>query len=268
MSRLLAVVSLILLAPAASAQALLLGTEEIPELPDASDDVTYDPLYVGDRNHGYVDLLASWFSYDNDTDRIEVTVKSASGDVDEFADNWDVSCAVYGAVVTDGQSAGNVWFTWRKSYDEPEIGSSVFFDTNPENQAVGVAPGFRHLDHTFEAEPGKPGYFRFFVPREALLLFGDELRHPQGYCGETFTIRGPAMTTVMENRDEAQSSAAYSFAEHRRTRSPDGVDDPIEKLPTDPVEAAPTSDRKASTPGIGLIAMLAVIVVVVARRPA
>lgn len=267
MLRGLLVAATLICAPTASARGLLFGTEDIPELPDASDDVAYDPLYVGEQNHAYVDLLASWFSYDNDTDRIEVTIKTASGDVDEFADTWDVSCAVYGAVVTDGQSAGNVWFAWSKWYDEPDLRSFVFFDTDTQSGAVGVSSGLRQIDHTFEAESGKPGYFRFFVPREPLLLLGDELRDPQGHCDETFSTRGPVMTTLMENRDEAHSSAAYSFAEHRRTRSPDGLADPIEKLPTQPTETATTPSDETSTPGLGVVSLLAALGAFVLLRP-
>lgn len=259
---------LVCLVPSAQAQ-LLFGDEEVPELPDGVDDVAYDPLYVGDMNHAYIDFAAAWFAYDEMTDEIEFTMKTASGNLAAAPDGWNVICGAGGNVTAGGETMGELRYIWSIDSNESEPHGFVTFRST-QQQAVGVGEGNPGVKSTFSADLQDAGYFRFRVARSALLILGDGIETPNASCAEYFELRTPVSRgPLMANRDFAESEAAYSFTEHRRVRAPDGAVDPIERLPTDAPTAPASSQSETSTPTIGFLGVLTglLVVAVVARRP-
>lgn len=77
---------------------------------------------------------------------------------------------------------------------------------------------------------------------------------PRGARPQRLVDLVPYLAWCTRVRDDARSEAAYSFAELRRLRSPDGVYDPIERLPSEGgvTESAPAEESQ--TPGFGVAA--------------
>ena len=250
--------SLLMLPSGVAQRGWILGTEEIPELPDASGDVEYDPLYTGAKDHAYIDMLAAWFSYENQTDKITATIKTANGQQLASAPaGWEVSCRFSGNVSAEGAVQGALSFRWVKPYNASDLRTSVSWDPTP-NQTVVSQGGNRQLRHDFSADFSQPGYFRFSTDRLQLLQLGDSFDAPTGGCFEFYALRAGVYTGVMSNSDPANSKAAYSFVELRRTKSPEGIFDPIERLPTEDAEPTPTSSDVGGSPAPGFLLALIV----------
>lgn len=202
------VVGLVAMLPAASAQqGLIMGTEDGPELPDAVGDVQYHPLYVGAKDHAYIDFAAAWFEYDHATDEILLTMKTPNSEgMSTAAATWNVGCAVRGILVADGEAMGRLSFAWSvNSNDQPEGG--VSWQAMEDESAVSGT--LRSVGSGFTYALGAPAYFRWHVARGNLTLLGDVFEEPSGYCFE-FLENSVALVI---NEDFAESDAVYSIAD-------------------------------------------------------
>lgn len=240
----------------------VLGTEDLPELPDAADDVEYDPLYLGSRHHAYIDLVAAWFTHDNSTDRVTLHLKVADARaLESDLSGWWPSCRVAGTLTHDGGVLATLSYSWYQYPNGTRV-HGVTYDPGDSAPAWGSMQS-RSLEHGFTADLGRPGYFRFDVDRLVLLQVGDAFEDPDGLCRELYAPHagnggiGPGLAPIYQNTDEARSEAAYSFAELRRTRSPDGVYDPIERLPAEgaATESPPAEDSRTLGFGAAAAAM-------------
>ncbi|HEX9815862.1 MAG TPA: hypothetical protein VGB18_02685 [Candidatus Thermoplasmatota archaeon] len=138
--------------PLASAQ-ILLGTEDLPELPDAKGDVQYSPLYPGPQNLDYLDLNAGWFAYDNVTDHISVTMKTASATrLANAASTSEVRCAIEGDITRDNETLGLLQFQWIKRSNGTALESRVLVI---QDTSAATGEGVR-VRHQFEPRLEEP----------------------------------------------------------------------------------------------------------------
>jgi hypothetical protein len=244
-----AVLAFLVAIPAAAAgPSFLFGTEDLPELPDTSGDVQYDPLFVDARDRNYLDVLAAWFEYDNTSDEFRIAIKNADLTHWSFPD-WDGGCNIRGNVTVDETILGELVVGVTKYGDDPDFHSYITFEpTNTDRQTIIEGNG--SLEHTLGIESTKPGYFRFTVSRSSLLQLGDAIQDFRGRCGEYFTPHLGVDAPIIMNEDLAASSAVYSFTNQRRIAGPDGEPDVFATATT---EAAPlmTADDATDTPTPG-----------------
>ncbi len=247
-----------------------LGTETLPELVDQGDDVTYYGAYAGERNHDYLDVLAAWFEHDQGLDLVSFNVKVADSQAlpTSSTQNWEVRCSFLGAVTSTAEGGETVWgnlsYGWVKPWNSSGLESSANWEPNEFGQF-----GTRNsvpLSHVFEATIEEPGYFRFFIERGLVQRLGDRVEDIRGDCRERLKVAdAPTVLEGFSNIDNAESKGAYSFAELRRARAPNGtVDDPLEGGQTlaPPVE---TTEQSESTP-FPSWALVAVVGAAHARR--
>lgn len=255
---LLAFTALLLVPVSAGQRDLILGTEDVPELPDAAGDVKYGSAYVGERNHTYVDFQAAWFNFTEEIDEIVFTIKT--GDAQYLRSpptGYRIYCRVNGTI---GEWKLNI--DWVRPVTQSNLTSSVI---------VGGAGFSQVLEHSFSAELADPGYFRFSIPRFELLQFGDEFAMPRGLCLELVDAGGfvgfpeARFTANQPNWDEAQSNATYSFREGMRLRDPDGEPtDPVEKFERETAMATPSMETSYSdnegAPALGFAVLVSVVI--------
>src|SRR5688572_25995075 len=72
------VIVVVAFVPSVATAQILFGTEDLPELPDDADDVYYMP--TSSQTGDYLDLTAAWFEYENATDSIVLTIRTANGE--------------------------------------------------------------------------------------------------------------------------------------------------------------------------------------------
>ena len=269
-------VAILLAIPTVAADPLLLGTEDLPELPDSVNDVAYDPLYTGPKDHGYVDLVAAWFSYDGAKDEITFNLKVADASpLEAGLSGWFPGCQVVGDLASDDGPKGAMRFYWSQDFDEKRF-SLVEFDPDPNSSPVTpVSERARSLEHTFIVELEEPGYFRFVLARSTLLQIADRFHEPRAACVEYYsphaegTPIGPAGSPIYTNRDDAESESVYSFAEQRRLNAPDGtLEEPmLASSTTSPTTDETTpADNGSDTAGFGLVAAVVVLAALASWR--
>jgi hypothetical protein len=262
------------LIPSVSGQQVLFGSELLPELSDKSDDVEYSPAYTGTRDLDYLDLNAAWFSYDNATDEISLTLRNAGAEGLESASlTTQVQCSLVAEIVKDNETQGELRFEWTRHVNSDVLDSDLWWvqEAGPETTTRKAVP------HGFNATLETPAYFTFTNTKFELTRFGDQAEKPRAACVESVNppdppgglrLRGTGYPVAS---DEAASSAAYSFVDTRRVRSPDGVLDPIEKFERAPTAAAENVEEPSpqDTPGFTPTAFaVAMILVGIVRRRA
>ncbi len=260
----------LILPNAASQSGIILGTEELPELPP-SGPPTYGAAYTGARDHTYLEIMAGWFSYENDTDEIVWTLKTADGRgyANPSAD-WSIACSARGNVT--GGSPGSLRFGWGRGAGEDGRPFVSFTYAAGNSGGVGQTTG-DSIDHRFASRLEEPAYFEFRVNRSDLLHYGAQVEDFYGRCSETYTPSpevGVVTGQTMPNYAESTSKAIYSFLELRRVQAPDGSLDPIEKLERANQTVVPsvtTTAPSEGTPTMGLAAtMLALALIGFAGR--
>lgn len=255
------------LVPTVSAQnGLILGTEDLPELPDGVNDVQYDPLYNGPRDHAYIDLVAAWFDHDPVSDEVIFTMKvSDATALASTLDGWWPECRVLGALRQGEEVTGRLRFEWGRA-PNGTVDHRVRVDST-ESPTPGSVPNGRALKHAYNERLAEPGYFEFRVARADLLQDGELFENPTAVCLEWYAphagqgVIGPALAPLYTNQDDAESQAAYSFKDLRRARGPDGVKDPIEALPETATQmpSEPSAAESDATPGLPFaMALLAI----------
>lgn len=244
-----------LAAPTGAGQAtyLIFGSEDLPEVPDATGDIQYHPLYVGSKDHAYLDFTAGWFEYDTAADLVKVTIRTADArNVGSVAPGWQIGCSVSGNLTVDGEFIGRLYFGWSRAANSSELVSFVSWE---RGQADFATDDSGLLPHDFEATLDEPGYFRVWVGRDRLQALGHHFETPIGSCYEVQPVPVPASTPTpvfnpAYNVDDAPSEAIYSFQERRQTRTSAGdVVDPIEQFERENGTAVPSSGSALTTEG-------------------
>lgn len=270
MRRLFLPFAALLLAPSAGGYgAWMVGTEDLPELPDTEGDVDVAPGYLGPTE--FADLTAAWFEYDEATDRVMATIRVASGErLEEAPAGHKVGCSFRGNVTADGKVVGVLVYVWTQAQDQSSLDHQVRW-TEPTSAASGSG---LFLPHDFAAEPETPGYFRFWVERSNLTALGDQIENPSGAC---LVFVDPCQTDGIScfggiNRvsDDAASQASYSFRDLRQSRGPQGEAlDPVEAFERgEQAPSAPSTSPPDRTPGlvVGLFALALAVAVGATRR--
>jgi hypothetical protein len=263
------------LLPTIAAQPLLLGTEELPELP-ASGPPQYATTYTGPKDHDYLQILAGWFAFDDAADEITWTLKVPDGKAYASPpEDYLLRCLVEANITRGEERVGFLSIDWVHNGDRAD--SRVTF-----SRAQGVSGGptqytSEDVAHRFDARLGSPAYLEYRILRPDLLAFGDEIRDFVGHCEEFYyPLEYAALAAdATTNSAASKSDAVYSFTELRRVRGPDGNLDPIEEFErTATPEANPTTETSGAeqrTPAfVAMIAATALAVAAVilrTRRP-
>ncbi len=231
---------------------LILGTEELPELVDAGNDVSYDPVYPGAQDHHYLDVTAAWFQHDPHVGVVFLNLKVA--DATRLAADttgWTIQCQFGSTMTTDGQNTGRLLYFWTKDSQSDALRSGVQWSEDGGGN-VNVGDTTPAIKHTFAVTLEMPGYFVFGITQEQLVLLGDELGDLSATCYEVFDPSNE-VGFLFNNGDAAESQGSYSVKELRQTKRHDGSLDPIEKLPTESAEPSASETKKGSTPGFTLV---------------
>ena len=256
----------------ASQRGLILGTEELPELPP-SGPASYPATYTGARDHTYLEILAGWFSYDNHTDEIVWTLKTADGQ--GYANpnpDWSLGCSTRGNVT--GGTPGSLRIGWGRAAGED--GNSWISFTYAAGNSDGLGQTRTDsIKHRYSGRMEAPAYFEFRVNRSDLLHYGAQIEDFDGQCSESYSPRpevGVVTGQTMTNHARSTSKAIYSFAELRRVQSPDGSLDPIETFERANQTVGPSSATSApseGTPAMGWAATILALALIgfVGRRP-
>jgi hypothetical protein len=208
--RVLAIVfGLALLVPLVAAEAPpYRGTERQPELVDASDDVRYDPLYTGSKDHKYIDTLAAWFEYDAALDAVDVDLKMTdSSRLLSAPSDLQVFCDLEGNL-TDGRDVvAHLTIGWNKFGQSANVTHHSFYQDSKGNE--GLQYDLHSIDSSFEMRLEEPGYFVWHVNRVQLQGAGVELIDPSTHCGERQAIAG--ITKTATNMDEGASDGSFEL---------------------------------------------------------
>lgn len=235
------------------------GTEDRPELMDPEADVEYYAGYVGPQNHDYLDVLAGWFAYENETDSLLLTFKLRDATrLSEQTNDWYLSCIFYADVTAAGEARGFINATWKKDPGAPLTGGVSFRHADRDFAAV-------HLTGEVFATFTAPGYVLFRVPRTELLQFGDELGNLAGSCAEVYAPAGAIPILTANNIDRADSDGAYSIAELRRTRFANGTADEA-PTPTIPENGPTQTDEAGATSGPTWLVVAVTFIIAAAWR--
>lgn len=243
------------------------GTEDSPELTDPEGDIAYGSLYTGGRDHDYIDLTASWFSYDAASDTVHFTMKllDTSG-LDPLPTDWSVTCTLYSDLYAGDEARGRLFQRWTVRIDPgaaPTLYSEVLHVQHPE----GASETPRPIPHDFEMIYDEPGYAIFSYSRSGLLQLADGAEGFEDGCGEQFRPGG--LPTSVVNSDGASSDGAYSWLDLRRLKTPEGEPDPFASLTTE-AAASMSPDDQADTPSMslawGVIGVLAAVYLAVRRQ--
>lgn len=250
--------ALSLLIPVATAT---MGTEELPELTDAEGDVDYDDLHVGPRESKHLDVLSAWFWHDPAGDRIHFTFKVAS--VENFLSpprNYRYECT-FRALAESPGGPGALFFGLHNSGGDP-MRSVVAYSRESRSSYDAVSP---RLQHELTMRQESHGYVDYAIDRQRVLNFAEELRDLKADCYEDYQ---PGPVTLYTNADASSSKGAYSVAELRRERGPDGQPDAIEQFSrTPPATSESATDGSGSTPAPSILLLtLAVTGAIVLRR--
>lgn len=255
--------------PAADAQStLIFGTEELPELIDAGDDVAYDPVYPGAQDHDYLDVASAWFSHDPQEGVVSLNLKVADASMlASGTAGWTIQCQFAANMRGQGEETGRILYYWTKDDRTDELRSGVDW-TPVQSGNVNVGDTRPDIKHTFEATLAEPGYFVFGITQQQLLLLGDEFVDLAATCYEVFDPTSE-VGVLFNNGDAASSEGSYSVKELRQTKRHDGSFDPIEKLPTETVTPTTGETEPGRTPGFGFVAALALLAsfTLMRRRP-
>lgn len=244
--------------PVASGQSgLILGTEDLPELPP-SGPPSYATTYTGARDHDYLEILAGWFSYDAERDEIVWTLKTADGEAYRSPPlDWRIGCGAGGNVTVGADVQGKLRFGWSQPPGQTGT-SSVTFRYARGNMA-GTGETFQDpIVHRFTSVFETPAYFEFRVNRTDLLRYGDAVESFEGNCSESYMPSEYAFlaSEFTTNSADSSSDAIYSFSELRRVQGPDGMLDPIEKFERTNQPVAPattTTVSEGGTPSAGAL---------------
>lgn len=241
------------------------GTEDNPELIDASNDVEYSPLHVGARASNQLDILAGWFEYDNTTD--ELVFVASITDASNYLtppSPWIYSCVFRVEGVSEaGDPAGTVFFEVAKGSGESQVKSEVVYDKQGRTtKSADMSP----WPHKFHVSQEARGYLKFSVDRARAWQVADELRNPGADCYEDYA---PGVASLYTNSDAASSKGAYSLKDLRRTRSAYGAIQPWEATetaaPTPPTDS--TAERTAGlSAGAALSCLFAAVLVFQSRQ--
>lgn len=250
---LVAVAAVVILVPVTSASPNIWGTEEEPELADPPGNVEYSPLYTGPENRHHVDLLAGWFEYlpENDTIMISLKVQEFE-DVIQRTEGWSLLYEFLGNMTYEEDDTRSLYISMGSDSDADEFWTRVEIRTSSGDVEVP-------FDHTIDS--GTPGYFRWYVPLDFLLNWGNKVEGFAASAGE-FREPTPGVSTIIMNRNpNAFSDAVYSF---------EGLE-PLPVNTTDdefltPRSPEPTSTTPAESVAAGLAASAGAILVAVAWR--
>lgn len=256
------------LIPLASAEApLVLGTEDLPELPDAAGDVTYSPAYLG-GNASYLDLTAAWWDFDNATDEVRFTFRMTSTErLAMSPSGLEASCLVTANITAEEKMVGYIQYIWTQPANHSDLETYVLY-TEWDGVSATTGGEIAWIQHKFTSELGTPAYLSLAVDRAEYLSRGDAVEKPFAECRETIEpmpLRPESQRQGVDlASDRATSEAAYSFQELRRQRDPSGQEVPFEDLPAEDT-LAPSSDAEPpaadQTPAIPWIAVLGMITV-------
>ncbi len=229
------------------------GSEEMPELSDASGDVDYEDHYTGPQDHDYLDILASWIEYDNRTDQVAFHLKVADASLlQDPPDGWYISCSVEGTMTTSEGPTGSLSYGW---YRDANGTSNTYVHFRPPDSSPATNFGGQELAHAYNETLSEPGYFGFQVDRNDVLQFGNALNNPHATCQEIYAPwqMSPGLTKLYWNRDDGESTASYSFA----ALQPASVEDDEDPFAgTSP--RAPTTTPGDASPGLSILALLVV----------
>lgn len=254
-----AAVSLAAVAAAASDPTDTTGTEEMPELSDASGDVAYEDHYTGPQDHDYLDILAAWIEYDNQTDQVAFHLKVSDASLlQDPPDGWSISCAVEGTMTNADGPTGTITYGWAHRTNGTSY-TVLRFEPPDSAPAVNLRP--QDISHIYEKELDEPGYFRFWAQREAVIQFGNAFNNPHATCQETYPLSDASqLSKLYWNRDDGESTASYAFAALEPAAAADEQDPFASASPT-----SPTSTSTNASPGLPLVVALLVAWVLVWR---
>lgn len=225
----------------------MVGTEDDPELADPAGNVEYSPLYTGPQDRHHVDLLAGWFEYlpDNDTIMISLKVQEFE-DVIQRTEGWSLFYEFLGNLTYGGEDERALYITMGSESDADEFWTRMRIRT----PSGDVDVPFDHI-----IEEGVPGYFRWYVPLDFLLNWGNEVGDFAASAAE-FREPTPGVSTIMNRNPNAFSDAVYSF----EGLEPTPVEEESDEFLTPP-ESPAESDGAAteSATGLGLLVVLALL---------
>ena len=236
---------LILATPPATA---FLGTEDLPELPDGVDDVSYQTPPFGDPSQRFLDIIAAWWEYDDATDGLTFTAKlREASDVESLPRGWYVRWLFEGTMTRDGEQVGFFGFDTVRQPDGT-LTSQVYSGNVTRIRTNDIDDHWKPIAHTFE-----PAW-----------------EDPQA---QSTSILNPGATALCPcgpaNTDDAASKALYSFTALHQLRAPDGALDPVERFETEtPAASHPSTDADdtATLPFVVVAACLATLALLFRRR--
>lgn len=244
---------LLVAVPASAADPIITtGSEEQPELSDASGDVEYEDHYTGPQDHDYLDILAAWIDYDNQTDRVAFHLKVADASLlEDPPTGWSIGCNVKGTMTTSDGPTGTITYGW---YRDANGTSYTIFRFEPPDSAPSTNFQSQDIPHAYQERLAEPGYFNFSAEREVVAQFGNAFSNPHATCQERNALSSASqLTSLYWNRDDGESTASYSFAA-LQPASVDNDEDPF--AGTSP--GAPTTTPGDASPGLSIFALLVV----------
>jgi hypothetical protein len=239
------------------------ATEDAPNVVDEPNNVRYNELYPGERDHKYLDFTAAWLAYVNETDAVVLTLKGP--DYTQFAepmaDDVRVECWISTEIKLreEGQKVP-LLFRFRNNFGGASFDHSANITRKP-GEIIEVK-------HTFETSFTAPGYVQWILERETLLKFGDYLETMMVACTEDYSPGGVVDPTVpvaglvrvfsnspITNYNPSRSGAlTFNFTDFNRTNMAE--EDPEPHLG---VESASPAGLE-NTPALGVAAVVGVIV--------
>lgn len=227
------------------------GSEVQPEISDWPDDVSYHPAYVGTRDHGYIDILAGWFVYQPDSDRILFVEKFVDSSVLEDPMEWGITCWLHATGTVEGESQDLLNLQWSRGAGGDEFSSLTEY-------------GEISLDHDFGYNLTEPGYFWFSLNRAQLARYAAGVSDLVLACFEEQHIG--SVSTDIQNMDEASSGTGYDWPALQANAGPDGSEDGAENSTSPPGGASEESGASSPALGFGSGLVAAVCLVVIRMR--
>ena len=245
------------------------GTEQEPEMIDHPGNVIYHEYYPGSQDHAYLDVLGMWWTHDAAADRVSFHLKGV--DFEDFSGGTppDVKVQCWVAMeIAFPDKVTRLGLRW----SQYTYGGAFVSDVNITQAPQPSVP----LAHEMTKQFGAPGYMIWSVDRQLLLRYGDKIAAPQATCMEEYfpagidpsqtvagTVKIVSSSPVANRNPTLESEAVLDLTTLVRTSLSD-VDEQL--AGKGGMRGAEASSGKGSTPSVGPLALIGILLLVMILR--
>lgn len=187
----------------------ILGSENNPELSDPGGDIAYADVYLGSRNHDYLDVLSVWLKEENGTLVVSEQVKDATS-LESASADFLIGCNLDSVGKVGEEKYSDFRIGWFREPGSTETHLDVSI-TALDGKSIEPSTKFAAR---FEA----PGQFVFEVPLESIKPYAESLTDFRMECSETMQAAGSSLP--VNNADTAQSNAIFEIGQSATNISP------------------------------------------------